>query len=882
MSTPSKVKALSLALLIGLSGSAWAGLGNVKVYSYLGEPFYATIPLTGQTAKDAVSPTLTQESDLARIQVKGSYAANALEFKIVRNKNGQAFVQVRSRAPINEPILTFGVNVQSASGTVSRQYSAMLDPRGTYIPPKKTQVNDNIAPYNANTSTAEKRVAAANSYTLRVSEGDTLHSIASQYKPARLSLANTKRAIYLANPKAFARGSSEKILVGATIRIPSEARMRTLLASANKPKTSKPAPTKQASSAKPAAATAPSTVTAATDAASAKEVNALKQNVQKTKADLDNAQKTIKELQAQINAAKKTGGDVQKLNVELSKANSERDRFKTQLAQSESELKAQLAEKNKQLEQTNKQLAEAKQKIDTLQQQLTAAEQEAKTAPAAPAVTEPTPAELPAQVEEPPATNVASAETIVSDTEEVSEVDTVASAEEASAEEIVSIEEVSEEEVVVTPPAAPVDIPPVSEPSFLDTLMEKLPLIGGGLVAILALVGGFVWFKRRGNKAIPDEDYEESGETFFSMPTPVTGDSLSKGFDTPAIPPAVSTQANNVVAAGQRAQDAFTQINPSALGQGVGPEGSSSTQQASSTFMSDFTRMSAAIDTGEIDPLSEAEVYIAYGRNDEAEEILKDALAKDPAQHEVRKKLLEIYANKQELLPFANMAKELYDAFDGRGALWQEVAAMGRKIDPTNPLYRQSDNNAAPTAAVAPAPRAVEVPPVASAPVVETEEDALEKARAFDEAFEISEPEPQVAQPEQSPLSNDLDFDFSGLDISPASSSTTQETVTGGYDSAAGLEFDLDAVLDDAKDAGTLDEPTPEIENISLDISEPAATTSGYDSNDPAAAKLELAKVYLDMGDIDGAREALIELLDEVENPALIQEAESMLAKLNP
>lgn len=118
----------------------------------------------------------------------------------------------------------------------------------------------------------------------------------------------------------------------------------------------------------------------------------------------------------------------------------------------------------------------------------------------------------------------------------------------------------------------------------------------------------------------------------------------------------------------------------------------SKNNNAAATFMTDFTQMSGAIDTGEVDPIAEAEVYIAYGRDAQAEEILFDALVQDPARHEVRMKLMELYASKSDVVNFGKLAKEMHDVFDGSGALWAKAAAMGMALDPENPLYQIAES----------------------------------------------------------------------------------------------------------------------------------------------------------------------------------------------
>lgn len=108
-----------------------------------------------------------------------------------------------------------------------------------------------------------------------------------------------------------------------------------------------------------------------------------------------------------------------------------------------------------------------------------------------------------------------------------------------------------------------------------------------------------------------------------------------------------------------------------------------------SMLLTDFSRLGlGAIDTHEVDPIAEAEVYMAYGRDAQAEEILKEALNKDPSRHEIALKLLEIYAARKDTQAFETISSELYASVGGLGPVWQRAAEMGRSIDPSNPLYR--------------------------------------------------------------------------------------------------------------------------------------------------------------------------------------------------
>ena len=87
----------------------------------------------------------------------------------------------------------------------------------------------------------------------------------------------------------------------------------------------------------------------------------------------------------------------------------------------------------------------------------------------------------------------------------------------------------------------------------------------------------------------------------------------------------------------------------------------------------------------EVDPLAEAEIYLAYGRDGQAEEILKEALQNQPRRFEVHLKLLEIYAKRKDVAAFDPLARELQQATGGQGEVWQQAARLGYQIDPQQP-----------------------------------------------------------------------------------------------------------------------------------------------------------------------------------------------------
>lgn len=129
----------------------------------------------------------------------------------------------------------------------------------------------------------------------------------------------------------------------------------------------------------------------------------------------------------------------------------------------------------------------------------------------------------------------------------------------------------------------------------------------------------------------------------------------------------------------------------------LGGTGGGKIDTSDTSFLTDFSKAGlGSIDTNEVDPIAEAEVYMAYGRDAQAEEILKEALTKDANRHEIRLKLLEIYAGRKNLNTFEAVAGEMYATLGGQASpLWDKAAEMGRALDPDNPLYAEQGRVAA-------------------------------------------------------------------------------------------------------------------------------------------------------------------------------------------
>ena len=103
------------------------------------------------------------------------------------------------------------------------------------------------------------------------------------------------------------------------------------------------------------------------------------------------------------------------------------------------------------------------------------------------------------------------------------------------------------------------------------------------------------------------------------------------------------------------------------------------------------------------------ELKVEWGRAVDPQAVA-DALKKDPQRQEIYLKLLEIHAQHNKPSAFETVASELYSVSGGQGEVWQKAMALGRQLDPNNPLFTEAGSAAAFAAAAgsehpAPAPR---------------------------------------------------------------------------------------------------------------------------------------------------------------------------------
>ncbi|MEO8418213.1 MAG: FimV/HubP family polar landmark protein [Methylophilaceae bacterium] len=254
------------------------------------------------------------------------------------------------------------------------------------------------------------------------------------------------------------------------------------------------------------------------------------------------------------------------------------------------------------------------------------------------------------------------------------------------------------------------------------------------------------------------------------------------------------------------------------------------------SFLTDFSQNAdvGMIDTHDVDPIAEAEVYMAYGRDAQAEEILKDAIAKDPKRYELHLKLLEILAGRNATSAFEAIAGELYSTLGSGDSTWTKVAEIGRKMEPNNPLYDISTSQA--HAAATPSQKL-------SADDFANAEVMSESSLNFSLDADIDS-KAAFATPELSEQASTLDFDLGAHASAPADETLPEISMHGNEQtSAVKLGNDNNQSsndLDLPEQPAEADSPIEADNTAQFDVSDFGKTMSALDMSEFDVAKTPL------------------------------------------
>ncbi len=901
LSQVAAVTALGLA-----AGSAWGlGLGKLTVQSALGETLRAEIDVSSLSPEEASSLKL-------RVAPPESYRASGLDYngvlastqvQLARRADGRPYLRLTSDRAIQEPFVDVILELNWSSGRLTREFTLLFDPPSNgnvarapeattspvisapapspaAAPVARTQPPVASAPATpvsqppapAVTARAPRPApapspdaapgpnAGASEYTVK--PGDTLSRIAGRTQPSGVSLDQMLVGLYRSNPDAFINSNMNRLKSGAVLSVPGSDTVQSIT-----PQEARRVIQAQSS-----------------------DFGGYRQRLAEAAPTLkpdENARQAKGSVQAAVEDRKPaTSATPDKLT--LSKPKTAAAEAKVSKETEKKDSAARVAELTRNVEELKKLSAATK------------ASAPAATTAAAPALA-PAPAPAPAPaVASAPAVNVAAN---VPAAQSAASAASAASAPSEPASAVAAVTPASAPVAASAPRAVPAPKPEPEEPGFLDSLTDYLPAIGAVLLVVVGGIGYNRWRARR--------DAASRSETAF--------------------------------AESRLAPDSFFGHSG---GQRVDTRDASTTGQSSMSYS--LSQLDAI---GDVDPVAEADVYLAYGRDLQAEEILKEALRANPERLAIRLKLLEVYGKRRDIKGFEQLSVQLYAETKGQGEDWLKVQELGRQVDPDNPLYQpggaptmfESDDER---------PEPMNASTLPAAGLAHPGGDALARAAATAAAGAAAGSAASRDAGPSSPMDLDLDLDLGSppaparamaatqalpssgsqapmnmdLDLStpsaaPAASNAHElEFDLGDLDDLGGtpaaapaaqspdsLDFDLSSIdLDlpatapasrdertigkagDIEDIPSVDLPDldalPDVKPASSDtmsLDDLGVDLDSIDPNDDEALQrqLELAEEFRQIGDTEGARDVLQELVGKAGGP-LRDRAQQMLDQL--
>lgn len=895
-------KALGVAVastLMAMSSAHATGMGRLTVLSALGQPLKAEIELTSPSKDEigALVPKLASADAYRQANIEFNAALLSLRFAI-EPKGAGYVIKVSSTQAMNEPFVDMLLEMTSSNGKLLREYTFLLDPAELRNgqAPQVAQPNlvagkaapdagsrSSQSPALAIQPSAAKKNSAAPAASVQkngtehvVKPGDTLSKIAGNYKPDGVSLDQMLVGLYRANPNAFSGKNMNRLRAGQILVVPDADAVKSSAAS--------------------------NTEAHSVVMAHAADFNSyrgkLAEQVERAPAEKRSAGKQT--ASGSITAKVKelptpTGDSPDKLKLsKAAPADAKGGKGKGVAEEDKIAKEKATAEANSRLKELEKNVGDLQRLLDVKNKDLAA--KEAELASKAKQQDKGNAAASAASV---PAVATATAPASAAKAPEVVSASASASAPVAAVSASAADASASDKPVVRRKPVPPPP-PPAPEPSFFESISDWLMPAGIALIAVLGGVG--FWTNQRKKKM---QQFEDSILTGSSM------------------------KANSM----------------------FGSTGGQSVDTNNSVFNSNFAPSASQLDANEVDPVAEADVYIAYGRDSQAEEILKEALRTQPDRHAVRLKLLEIYFARKDTKQFERLASELYGMTSGAGDEWAQAASMGVSLEPGNPLYAGGQlkqdtsiggglgNSTQPledldpdallanslsrdmleaisiidTASHAENKNGTESTANLAADASDSAQQLDAGALDFDLGLDLAEvpqiPEPVSAAAKQEPEPvpevdfGTIDFDFG--DAKPvAEVAAVTESVTAPAEDSNALDFDhvdlgeLDFALSDAGSEAAvspLEEPLsvltlPAEEELQSDVAEasaaqqdadhasafefdlsgisldlpsdaPAAEHHAEEDNAEMSTKLDLAVAYQEIGDKEGAKELLDEVL---------------------
>ena len=922
------------------------GLGRITVLSALGEPLRAEIDIAQITPDEVASlkASIAAPSAFRSAGVEYNPALTGAAITLEQRPDGRSFLRLTSDKRVSEPFVDLILEANWASGRIVRDYTLLFDPPSTRQAapaapaapvaaqlPTPTARREPAPPQAGETRRSAPAVAratpaapvksartppasgaaprpsapgpderpASDGKSIKVQTGDTAGRIAATYKPADVSLDQMLVAMLRTNPDAFINGNVNRIKAGAVVELPNAAQASSVTADEAR-QTLSVQSTNFNEYRRKLAGVAPAQQVAAAD----RQVSG---GVQTRVEDKKPAATSPDKLTLSKGAVKGTAPEAQ-------------------IAQSR-----QTREASERVAELSKNITE----LSRLQEKPAAPGGTGAAAPVASGTRAPTlPVGTPASAAKPAATPGAAASAPVAPA--ASGVASAAAARASSAAASVKPATATMSAVAAAPassarppassasavalPTAPASAlratasaPTVASPTAASPTAASStaasptaasPVASASTPAAPASAGGPAVVA---SAAVSPPKLPASASKPATIPAPAAAEPslVDEMLDNPLIPAVAGGLIALLAGFGfyrARQRKKSTQVDSSFLESRLQPDsffGSSGGQRvdtadAAPTGSSLAYSPSQLDAAGDVDPVAEADVYLAYGRDLQAEEILKEALRMNPSRIVIHSKLLEIYAKRRDSRAFEMIARDAYKLSGGQGAEWEHICEFGRELDSENPLYQpggQPQGQGDKSTAVEPESPAFGSSTMPVAPHPEFDASMPVDLDLGDLDLSFDSPAPPAFDAARTVVKEPPAPTAEGLDWEPPPSSSaisTQTTPMTPVIDVTAIDLPLEPepapLKDDAADAGMIEF---DLGSLSLDLdrelprvdSSDDPTLAGAADPDPLQTKLDLAQEFHAIGDTDGAR-ALVEEVVSLASGPLKAKAQRFLSEL--
>jgi pilus assembly protein FimV len=603
---------------LGLSANVFAlGMGELELKSTLNQPLQAEIKLSNidDLTEWEIKPSLASDGDFDRAGVEKVFFLRDIDFEIKGNR-----IVLTSEKSVTEPFLNLLVQVNWPSGRVLREYTLLLDPPvfdDAIQPLAATQTSQYVetqtvatVPVKSASTPSKWQSEAAAPGTYKVEKDDTLWEIALNTRPNRqVSPQQMMLAIQDSNPGAFINGNINRLKTHKVLRIPTQQQM----AARNESQAIKEV-LRQNRELKIGGAQLDAT-------ASAGKTNKAEQ--------VNGGELKLLSKQSLVAESSGAGGDIESGEA----GNGRQEGIQNDLAITLETLDTSTLENNE----LKERLASLEEQIATLQRLVSLKDDQLASIQTIDLQKE-------AQLESVPESITKNDDVdavLATDMNILDDVAVEGNAEDFNYDEGAVNPEtaVEAEEAEVDPATIAAQMQQQAEDryqpkGFIAEMMAKPALaagIAGGILLLLGLIGLGIKKRRDAKEGdIEDPDLSDFDENFEFLESDLDESSLDNfEFD-----------ENDSAAADN-------EINDDLL-DGIGSE---------ENLETDIETTDTVAQTADV--IGEAEIYIAYGRFDQAADLLKNSIEQEPSRIDLRIKLLEVYLETDDATSFAEAELDL-------------------------------------------------------------------------------------------------------------------------------------------------------------------------------------------------------------------------------